>query len=187
MYQITKEQFKAYGRTDKAIIFLVLLLILLLIILAYTIIGEIYYSPESKVNYIGLEDEENQKAREIINIINPSYMEHIESITIVKNIRSFCKWKINLRGCRFCIERGGCGGWNYEDNIVIPYSQAEECFISEKYLNIEPYKGSCMKLTLCHEILHSKFPPTEEDWFSPSHQRIFKIAHEGVCYNQNGS
>ena len=154
-----------------------------IVILFFLIIsGKLDYSPEPKINYVGLEHEENLKARELIKIINSSYIKPIKSITIVKNIRDFCSYNNKSKGCRTCKKRGGCGGWNDNDNIVVRYSNEKKCTISSTYIDDEdPYDGSCMKLTLCHEILHS-IHPSGGDWFSPSHQKIFRLAHEEVCY-----
>ncbi len=118
----------------------------------------------TEIEYIGLTLEEINKSEQIIEEIKPKYLKFVKKISIVKNIdKAYCRpFSFNCMICKV----GYCGGWYnfFSQEIVVEY-----------------YDERWARKTVCHEISHSYvyLLPFSHKY---SHEIVFDLAEEGVCY-----
>lgn len=120
----------------------------------------------TKIITEGLDAPQEERAKIIISEVDSLYLKFVKSITVVKDIESYCNQNPSYN-CDACLELG-CGGWNSKQKIVIRYDDVS------------------FGTLLCHEILHS-FIYSEgdiigkNDWSHPLHQIVFDISRKGTC------
>jgi hypothetical protein len=118
---------------------------------------------KTKVDFVGLNDQEQQDVSSLTNRIKSTYEKFVKSIVVVKSIKDYCSKNPSV-ACYDCLN-SQCLGFNYYQQVVVEYRVGPKM----------------MEEILCHEIAHSIVyhnDPSDENL----HQVVYDLGSNDVCF-----